>query len=115
MRMLVLALGLALTAPPALAQTIEPSEAQAHGGQTVTVEGTISEIGTGARSGVTFLDMGGHYPDNDFAAVITAEDAAKFPNVEALSGKTVQVTGEVRFYKGHAQIIVNDAAQIKIK
>ena len=115
MRTLTLALGFALSAAPALAQTIQPEEAQEHGGQTVTVEGTVSDVGSAAGSGAMFIDMGGHYPDNNFAGVILSDDARKVPNVDGLKGKTIEITGEVRFYKGHPQIIVNDASQIKVK
>ncbi len=114
MRAIVLALGLALTATAALAQTIPPTDAKAHVGQTVTVEGTVSDVHTG-RSGVTFIEMGGRYPNNVFTAVIFAGDASKFPNVDALSGKTVDITGPVRLYRGQPEIILNDAAQIKVK
>jgi DNA/RNA endonuclease YhcR with UshA esterase domain len=118
MKILVSVLGLALAATPVLAQTptptVAPADAKTHVGQTVTVEGTVSDVHTVA-SGVTFIDMGGRYPDNAFTAVIFAADAGKFPNVSALDGKTVDVTGPVQIYKGTAEILVKDAAQIKAK
>ncbi len=115
MKTLVLALGLALTAAPALAETIPASEAQAHVGQNVTVEGTVSEVHTAASGRATFIDMGDRYPNNVFTAVIFSRDASKFPNVDALNGKTIDITGPVRLYKGRPEIILNDAAQIKTK
>jgi hypothetical protein len=36
---------------------------------------------------VTFLDMGGRYPDNPFAAVIFPEDTSKFSDVGSLRGR----------------------------
>jgi DNA/RNA endonuclease YhcR with UshA esterase domain len=127
MRMLIGALfsGLiaACGAAPVLAQAVAPApptptiaaaDAKAHVGQTVTVEGAVSAATT-ARSGVTFIDIGGSYPDNAFAAVIFADDAGKFPNIRALDGKTVDVSGAVRLYKGKPEIIVSDPAQIKMK
>ncbi len=114
MRALVLALGLALTATPALAETIQPADAQAYVGQTVTVEGTVSEVHT-ARSGARFIDIGGRYPNSVFTAVIFSGDASKFPNVDSLNGKTVDITGPVRLYRGKPEIILKDAAQIKAK
>jgi DNA/RNA endonuclease YhcR with UshA esterase domain len=112
MRMLVLAFGLALLTAPAFADAIQPSDAGAHVGQTVTVEGSVGDVHT-ARSGVTFIDMGGRYPNNSFTPVIFAKDASKFPDVGSLSGKTVDITGPVRLYKGKPEIIVKDAAQLK--
>ena len=114
MRAIVLALGLALTATSAFAESIAPSQAQAHVGQVVTVEGPVSDVFT-ARSGVTFLDIGDRYPNNVFAAVIFNDDAGKFPDVEKLKGKIVDVTGAIRLYQGRSEIILTDPAQIKMK
>jgi DNA/RNA endonuclease YhcR with UshA esterase domain len=114
MKALVLALGVVLTALPAVAETIQPSDAPQHLGQTVTVGGTVSEVHT-ARSGVTFINMGGRYPDQAFTGVIFADDADKFPNVESLTGKAVDITGRVQSYKGRLEIILNDPAQIRVK
>ena len=123
MRASVPALGLAfgfafgLTFAPALAlaDTIAPADTPQHVGQSVTVEGVVSEVNTTDRSGVTFVDMGGHYPNNAFTAIIFQADASKFPNVGALQGKTIDVTGTIKLYKGKTEIFLNDAAQIKLK
>jgi DNA/RNA endonuclease YhcR with UshA esterase domain len=115
MRALLVALAFALTASPALAQTVQPADAQAHVGQTVTVEGTVSNVHTVTRSGVTFIDIDGRFPDNTFAAIIFAKDTSKFPNLDALNGKTVDITGQVRLYHGKPEIILNEATQIKVK
>jgi DNA/RNA endonuclease YhcR with UshA esterase domain len=115
MKALVLALGLVLAAIPARAQTIAPADAQKHVGQVVTVEGVVSDVHAAASGRATFIDIGGNYPDNAFAAIIFSGNTSKFPNVDALNGKTVDVTGTVRLYKGKPEIILNEAAQIKAK
>ena len=120
MKTCVLAVGLALVAaaPPALAlaqATISPAEAQAHAGQSVTVEGTVSEIHVSASGRATFVNLGGRFPNNAFSAVVFATDAGKFPNLSALDGKTIDVTGPVQLYKGRAEIVLTDAAQLKAK
>jgi DNA/RNA endonuclease YhcR with UshA esterase domain len=118
MKTLVLAFGLAVTAAPAVAQTqvqpIAPADAKAHVGQTVTVEGAVGNVAT-FRSGMTFIDIGGRYPDNALVAVIFTDDASKFPNMRALGGKTVDVTGPVSLYKGKPEIILKTADQMKTK
>lgn len=118
MRRLVLALipalGLTLAGVSARAQTIAPSEALPHAGQTVTVEGAVGNVHRLA-SGLTFIDIGGRYPGNPFTAVILAADNAKFPNVNAFAGRTVDITGKVQIYKGKPEIVLTDAAQIKAK
>ncbi len=115
MRAVVLVLGLALTAAPALAETIAPNEAQGHVGQTVTVEGVVSEVHTAASGRATFIDMGGRYPNNSFTVVIFSGNASKFPNLDALIGKTVDVTGSIRLHNGRPEIILNDPGQIEAK
>jgi DNA/RNA endonuclease YhcR with UshA esterase domain len=115
MRALVLAVGLALAPTLALAETIAPSETPQHVGQSVTVEGIVTEVNSTDRTGVTFLDMGGRYPNNTFTAVILKDDAAKFPDVKKFEGKTVDVTGTIKIYKGKTEVMLIDAGQIKLK
>jgi exonuclease VII large subunit len=108
------AVALALTAASARAETVAADQAQAHVGQVTTIEGAVSNVYT-TRSGTTFLDIGGRYPDNRFTVVIFKDDAGKFPEVTALAGKTIDVTGSIRLYQGRPEIILNDPAQIKTK
>lgn len=98
--------------PSTAVQTIAPEAASSHVGETATVKGAVADVHT-ARSGVTFIDIGGRYPHNAFTAVIFSEDAGKFPNVGSLSGRVVQVTGLVRLYKGKPEIILRSAGQLK--
>jgi DNA/RNA endonuclease YhcR with UshA esterase domain len=112
---LILVLALLLTVAPAYAATVRPADARAHVGETVTVEGAVSEVYTARRSDMTFIDMGGRYPNEAFTAVIFSGDAGKFADVHALEGKTVDITGPVRLYKGRPEIILHDAGQIKTK
>ena len=112
MRPLLLTIAFLMAALPARAQAIAPGDARTHVGEPVTVEASVSAVHVG-RSGVTFIDMGGRFPDNTFAAVIFADDAAKFPNVSALEGKKVEISGPVVLYRGRPEIILNSADQLK--
>lgn len=117
MRALTISLSLMVTVMPALAQTapaprIGPADAKSHVGQTAIVEAAVSDVRT-ARSGVTFIDMGGRYPDNGFVAVIFVGDIAKFPDVKGLQGKTVAVSGPVELYQGRPEIILRSAEQLR--
>jgi hypothetical protein len=58
MRVARLVICLVLLCAPALGETISVTEVGTHVGRTVTVEGVVSGVYT-ARSGVTFIDMGG--------------------------------------------------------
>ncbi len=115
MKRLLLTFSFILMLSPARAETITPVEAPQHVGQNVTVEGPVSEVHHAASGKVTFIDMGGHYPNNTFTAVIFADEASKFPNVDSLEGKTIDVSGQISLYRGRPEIILNDPAQIKMK
>jgi DNA/RNA endonuclease YhcR with UshA esterase domain len=115
MKILVSILGLALAVTPALAETIPPSDTPKYVGKSVTVEGPVNEVHHAASGKVTFIDMGGRYPNNTFAGVIFSDDTSKFPGVDSLEGKTVDITGTIKLYQGRTEIILNDPAQIKAK
>jgi DNA/RNA endonuclease YhcR with UshA esterase domain len=122
MRTLIAALGFSLGfltfAAPALAQsqpqTIAPSEAQKHVGQTVTVEGPVGNV-YGGRSGAVFIDIGGRFPDNPFTAVIFPADAGKFPAASALAGRTIAVNGVVQLYRNRPEIVLRSAGQLRTR
>jgi hypothetical protein len=119
MRTFAIGLFLAATMTPASAQTapaptIGTADAKSHIGQTAVVEAAVSDVRT-ARSGVTFIDMDGRYPDNRFVAVIFVSDLAKFPDVKGLAGKTVAVSGPVELYQGRPEIILRSAEQLRAK
>src|SRR5580704_7365610 len=95
----VLVPGLMLAAASAQAETIAPNEAPNHAGQNVTVEGAVSDVDHAASGRATFIDMGGHYPNNPFAAVIFKDDADKFPNIDTVTDKVVDINGRVKKYK----------------
>jgi len=81
----------------------------------VTVEGAVNEVHHAASGKVTFIDMCGRYPNNVFTGVIFKDDASKFPNIDSLNGKTIDITGTIKVYKEKPEIILNDPAQIKTK
>ncbi|HVT24489.1 MAG TPA: hypothetical protein VHD95_07665 [Rhizomicrobium sp.] len=99
----------------ALAAFAQPAPLTVNGeiGENATVEGVVDEVYTAHRSGATFLDMGGTYPNNSFTAVIWPEDAAKFSGLTALEGKKVVITGRLRLYNGKQEIILRNSNQLK--
>ncbi len=113
MRAVPFVLCLFLACAPALAETVSVADVGTHVGQTVTVEGVVSGVYT-APSGVTFINMGGSYPNNLFTGVILKDDAAKVGDVSGLTGKTVDITGTIKEYKGKPEIVVKSPDQIKV-
>ncbi|HRG17584.1 MAG TPA: hypothetical protein PLP39_00695 [Flavobacterium lutivivi] len=65
---------------------------------------------------VSFLNFGGGYPNQKLAIVIEKRHLKNFSYspTEALSGKTICVTGIVTYYKGKPQIMVKKEKQIVV-
>lgn len=95
--------------------TIPPEQTASHVGQTVTVEGSVSEVHTARSGSATFIDMGGSYPNNAFTGVIFAQDMATVGDVSGLAGKTVDINGEVRLYHDKPEILVTSREQITVQ
>jgi hypothetical protein len=110
---LIMGIGLAGAWASAPSGDLEPSDIARHAGETLTVTGTVSEVFTDRRSGVTFVDMGGAYPDNGFTGVIFPEDASRFSDMASLDGRSAKLTGQVRLYRGKPEIVLTSPSQIE--
>lgn len=92
---------------------VTAANASAHIGETITVEGFVSEVHISERA--TFIDLGGRYPNEEFTGVIFTDDAGAFSDVSAYEGKTVDITGTVQMYHGRPEIILRSPSQIRIE
>jgi len=99
----------ALAGQPVIADT----DAAAHVGQTVTVEGLVAVVFKSPKGGY-FLDFENAYPNQLFSAVVFASSAAKFSDLTSYRGKRVQITGQVRLYKGKPEIILDSPDQLRL-
>ena len=113
MRIALLSFLLALAVAPAAAADIPAGQAAAHAGQTATVIGVLSNVHTGANQ-MTFLDIGGVYPNNIFSAVMFPNRAQPAPNFTPLIGKTVAITGQIKIYNGKPEIVLRSSSQVKL-
>ena len=114
-KLLLIALFAALAGASADAAVVPATAARSHVGQTVTVEGLVSEVHT-ARSGKeTFIDVGGPYPNQAFTAVIFAPSMATVGDVSSLTRKIVDITGEIQIFEGKPEVIITSRAQIRLK
>ena len=105
----------ALSGAAASAAVLPAAAAGAHAGQSVTVEGVVSEVHT-ARSGKeTFIDFGGPYPNQTFTAVIFAPSMSAVGDVSGLTGKTVDITGTIQTYESKPEVIITSRGQIRAR
>src|SRR5512143_4105080 len=86
-------------AAPAASSAARPGcvdfhDAAAHSGETTCVSGRILRVYT-SRAGNTFLDFCSDYRACPFTSVIFTSDKDKFGNLQALSGRQVEIHGEI--------------------
>ena len=68
------------------------------------------ETGSG---GVHYLDFCEDYGSCSFSVVVFASDLKRIGDVGQLAGKTVEIRGEVKEYDGRAEIVLDDAKQLR--
>jgi hypothetical protein len=68
-------------------------------------------------SRITFLNLGGSFPNQKISIVIKGTDRDKFkaPPEKLYTGRTICVKGRVEIYKGRPEIVVTDPGQIVIE
>ena len=89
---------------------VTAADAAAHVGETITVEGIVSEVHVSQRA--TFIDLGGRYPNDEFTGVIFSSDAGAFPDVDSYEGKTLDIRGPVQLFRGRPEIILKTRDQV---
>jgi hypothetical protein len=101
---------------PAPAGTITPEEAAKFTGRQETVCGKVFRAfyAAKAKGQPTLLNLAGVSSARVFTVVIWGEDRNKFekPPESLYSGKEVCVTGRIKIYRGHPEIIVRNPSQI---
>ena len=99
--------------PRDVAGCIDFREAQSHTGQTGCITGRVLRAYT-SRGGVTFLDFCPDYRDCAFSGVIFASDRSKFGDLTTLGSRQVEIRGPIVSYKGRAEIILREPAQLQV-
>lgn len=92
---------------------LKADQAEAHIGQTATVEGKVSVNRT--PSGETYLDIGGTGSSAPFSAYVSRWNRSEFQDVEKLDGKNVQITGRISTFREKPEIYLTDPGQIAVK
>lgn len=96
--------------PQADVRSIKAEEAHAYVGQVVQVCGTVTQIRTAVRSrGVpTFVRFG----QGEFTALIWQWQRHRFGDLKSKIGKQACVTGQLRDYRGKAQMTLTQPSQL---
>ncbi len=100
-------------------KTIPPEHAGKFIGKQGTVCGRVASTDFAARSKrqPTFLNLDKPYPNPVFRVLIWGVDKGKFkrPPETLYFGKEICVTGTIKDYQGHPEIVVKEPGQIKIR
>lgn len=83
-------------------------------GENKTVRGKVEKVYYSAKSDTTFLDFCSNYQGCPFSSVVFSSDKGKFGDLNQYEGKTVEITGLIKTYKGRAEIILKNPNQINI-
>jgi DNA/RNA endonuclease YhcR with UshA esterase domain len=91
---------------------ISAASAKEHIGAQAVVKGKVAEVNVGER--IVRLNFDQAYPNNSFTAVIFPANTNKFPEVEKLKGKTVEISGRIAQYRERPQIVLTSTNQVKV-
>jgi hypothetical protein len=79
----------------------------------VCVTGKVVKVAVSQRSGTHFLNFCDDYRNCPFSVVVFARDLPRVGNVRWLEGKTIEIYGKVKEYKGQAEIVLSDMRQLR--
>ena len=82
-------------------------------GQTGSFRGTVTQLFEERDGDLVILDFDKNYR-TALTAIVRNADFPKFPDLKALEGKEIVVSGKFTDYQGRVQIEVTDPGQIKI-
>jgi hypothetical protein len=105
--------GLGLPVSQAAANEITANEAVAHVGEWTNLQGTVSEI-LRNRGAATIVDVGGHYPDLTFKAVLFPNQLSAPGIVQESDRRIVIISGTIKLVRGQPEIVVTSRDQIAL-
>jgi hypothetical protein len=87
-------------------------EAKNHYADFATVTGAVAQVTF--RPSVVFVNFDKPHPDAPFTAVIFTKDTNSFGDLKSLEGKSVEVCGQIKEFKGSAEMVLTNAGQLTI-
>jgi hypothetical protein len=105
--------GLGFPVSHATANDIIANEAVAHVGEWTNAQGMVSEILTN-RGVATIVNVGGHYPDLTFKAVLFPNQLSSPGKIQAFDRRIVIISGTIKLVRGQPEIVVTSRDQIAL-
>lgn len=101
-----------VAAAPAWADCIPIEKAPDKVGADLCVTGTVIDV-VQSPTGTWFLDFCQDYRTCPFTVVVFPSELRDVGDVRLLKGKTIEIHGRIKLYKGRAEIILSDKRQLK--
>lgn len=102
---------LSLARTTSAAECIPFEQADRHIGERQCVTGKVVRVEQGAR-GVHYLDFCEDYRSCPFSVVVFSSDLKRIGDLRPLTGKVIQIRGEIQEYDDRAEIILENARQL---
>ena len=96
----------------AATECVPYTEAPKKIGETVCVTGKVVKVAQSGRSGTHFLNFCDDYKQCPFSVVIFSRNLPDVGDVRWLEGRTIEIHGKVKEYKGQAEIVLTDVRQL---
>ncbi|HXE91411.1 MAG TPA: OB-fold nucleic acid binding domain-containing protein [Terriglobales bacterium] len=109
---LQLAFAVALLTGSASGKCIPVEQAPDKIGTETCVAGTVVRV-TQGKSGTWFVTFCEDYTKCPFAVVVFPRDLRRMGDVRQLQGRTIEIFGKIKSYKGQAEIILKDSRQLR--
>jgi hypothetical protein len=97
----------------ASAKCLSFTDAPKNIGDTACITGKVLKVAHSGKSGTYFLNFCDDYRNCPFAVVVFARDLPHVGDVRWLEGRTIEIYGKIKEYKGQAEIVLKDARQLR--
>lgn len=96
----------------ASATCLSPEQAKNRIGATACISAKVNQI-TQGPNGVEYIDFCSDHAQCPFSAVVFPANLRDVGDIRTLSGKLIEVHGQIQEYDGRSEIIVRNARQIR--
>ncbi len=110
--LVMLLVSIFLWSSTAAAKCVPYTEADNRIGDQACVTGKVVKVAQ-SNSGTFFLNFCEKYQGCPFTVVVFPSSLKDVGDVRALEGKTIEIFGKITSWRGHAEIVLKDARQLK--
>jgi DNA/RNA endonuclease YhcR with UshA esterase domain len=91
---------------------IGTAEAGKHIDESAIVTGKVAQVTF--RPKVVFLNIDEAFPDSPFTVVIMSKNTNDFGDIQALEGKSIEVSGKIKSFKDKPEIVMDSTNQLTV-